>query len=80
MADMPGRNAFSVAAALVWLLAAVVSPVRAQTVNVWLTTDDRTMLLPPQRPVAFAAGSAALRAVSIEAFDAASAARAERRE
>ena len=51
--------AYSISATLVCLLAAVVAPVSAQTVNVWLTTSDRTMLLQPQNPVAFAAGSSA---------------------
>src|ERR1035441_9384868 len=60
--------AFSISATLVCMLAAVVAPVTAQTVNVWLTTSDRTMLLQPQNPVAFAAGSSAtLPTVSINA-------------
>ncbi len=50
------------------MLAAGVGPVSAQTVNVWLTTSDRTMLLQPQNPVAFAAGSSAtLPTVSVSA-------------
>src|ERR1035438_9844160 len=68
MADLPGRNAFSISATLVSMLMAVVAPATAQTVNVWLTTSDRTMLLQPQNPVAFAAGSSAtLPTVSIDA-------------
>jgi glucosylceramidase len=68
MADHSRTNALSIAAILVCLLVAVVAPVRAQTVNVWLTTSDRTMLLQPQNPVTFAAGSsAALPTVSINA-------------
>src|ERR1039457_4844428 len=59
MADHARTNAFSIAATLVCLLGAVVAPVSAQAVNVWLTTGDRTMLLQPQNPVAFAAGSSA---------------------
>ena len=68
MADIPGRNAFSIAAPLVCMLAGVVAPASAQTVNVWLTTSDRTMLLQPQNPVAFTGGSSAtLPTVSINA-------------
>ena len=59
---------FSRPATLVCLLAAAFAPVSAQTVNVWLTTSDGTMLLQPQNPVAFAAGSSAtLPTVSINA-------------
>jgi hypothetical protein len=55
---MSHRNAFATAATLV-CMAAAVRPASAQTVNVWLTTDDRTMLLAPQNLVAFADGSSA---------------------
>ena len=68
MADHSRTSALSIAATLVSLLAAVVVPLSAQTVNVWLTTSDRTMLLQPQNSVAFAAGSSAtLLTVSINA-------------
>jgi glucosylceramidase len=68
---MSGSNAFSIAATLVCMLAPAGAPLHAQTVNVWLTTSDRTMLLQPQSPLAFAPGSSAtLPTVSINAAQA----------
>ena len=65
---MSRSNALSIAATLICIMAHGIGPLHSQTVNVWLTTSDRTMLLQPQNPVAFAAGSSAtLPTVSINA-------------
>ena len=47
-------------------LLAVVQVARAQTVNVWLTTDDQTHLLQPQTPIAFSPGGGGTNCVVVD--------------
>jgi len=49
-----------------WCLLAVTSLSRGQTVNVWLTTDDQSVKLQPQAPVAFSSGSGGTNVIFVD--------------
>jgi len=49
-----------------WCLLAATFLSRGQTVNVWLTTDDQTVKMQPQAPVAFSAGSSGTNVIIVD--------------